>query len=274
MPDTRRRGGRLIPWFYVDDGFSDSKPVMSIPEHLVRVPMRLAVCGLWVLGGSWSAKEELDGFIPDSKLRSLRAPRSVIDAITGPGTLDAPLCDPKVDGIQVRNWQKWQPIKAEIMAKRKREAEKKRNQRRRGRNFVTGVDDQMSPGDTLGDNDDDSKNVSPRESPSPTPPHPNPLSVETSGGGVTSGDAHDPRPQCLDHEENSDAPCIKCRRRREWDRDHADDELNRKRAQRQLIINAVRDCALCDEYGRLTNDDGDIAGFCDAHPRLKDAAHA
>ena len=110
-------------------------------------------------------------------------------------------------------------------------------------------------------------------------PLPEPTGVGT-GVGVThvgcnsSGEDDDPRPQCLDHEENSDAPCIKCQRRREWDRDHADDELNRKRTERQAIVDAVRDCPLCDEFGRLTNDDGDLAGFCDAHPRLKEAAHA
>lgn len=240
-----------MPWFYVDDGFSDSKPVMSIPEHLVRVPMRLAVSGLWVLGGSWSAKEELDGFIPDSKLRSLRAPRSVVEAITGPGTLDAPLCDRKPDGIQVRNWQKWQPTRAENIAKRKRDAEKKRNQRRRGRNFVTGIDDQMSPGDTDGDADNSSENVSPGESPSPTPPHPNPLSVETSSGGVTSADARDSRrPQCHRHpHENAKGACPDCARRREWDDAESArrkaDEVAARRARRA----AIDACPRCDHNG-------------------------
>jgi hypothetical protein len=40
-----------VPWFYVDDGFSDSKPVLNMPDR-----HRLAACGLWVLAGSWSAK--------------------------------------------------------------------------------------------------------------------------------------------------------------------------------------------------------------------------
>ncbi|MHA0288294.1 hypothetical protein ACXYX3_17815 [Mycobacterium sp. C3-094] len=238
-----------MPWFYVDDGFSDSKPVMSIPDHLVRVPMRLAVSGLWVLGGSWSAKEELDGFIPDSKLKSLRAPRSVIEAITGPGTLDAPLCDRKPDGIQVRNWQKWQPTRAENIAKRKREAEKKRNQRRRGRNFVTGIDDQMSPGDNQGDTTEPSKNVSPGESPSPTPPHPNPI-VVTSSGGVTSADARDPRPTCPRHpDSNAREACPDCARRREWDRAAADRQKADELAERRNRRAAIDACPLCDHNG-------------------------
>lgn len=233
-----------MPWFYVDDGFSDSKPVMSIPDRLVRVPMRLAVCGLWVLGGSWSAKEELDGFIPNSKLKSLRAPRPVIDAITGPGTLNAPLCDPKVDGIQVKNWQKWQPTKVEIEAKRKREAEKKRNQRRRGRNFVTGLDDQMSPGDNPGDTADSSEIVSPGESPSPNPTQPNPLPLVDLSGGVTQVAATGPRPECHEHSENYDGPCRKCKRRREWDEANkgvvAANEVARQRALKELRENCPR----------------------------------
>lgn len=261
---TKRREGRLIPWFYVDDGFSDSKPVMSLPEHLVRVPMRLAVCGLWVLGGSWSAKEELDGFIPESKLRSLRAPRSVVDAITGPGSLNAPLCCHESGGIRVKNWQKWQPTKAELEAKRKREAEKKRNQRRRGRSFVTGVDDQMSPGDIMGDNDGDSKNMSPGDSPGPTPPHPNPLLVETECEGPVGGDpgsAHtDSAPPrfCANHPNGTRDRCGDCANARttftEWQvrrseeliaADSAAEDARRRRRE------AIDNCRLCDDFGRL-----------------------
>lgn len=161
-----------MPWFFVDDGFSDSKPIMNLPTTPVRVPMRIAAAGAWVLGGSWSAKEELDGFIPHSKLKSLLVPRSVVAALCAPGPLDASLCCPESDGILVKNWAKWQQTKAEIEARRKRDADKKRNQRRRGRNFVTGIDDQMSPGDSDGDTSGDSKNVSPGESRGPTPPHP------------------------------------------------------------------------------------------------------
>jgi hypothetical protein len=161
-----------VAWFYVDDGFSDSKPIMNLSTNPVRVPMRIAAAGAWVLGGSWSAKEELDGYIPHSKLKSLLIPRSVVAALCDPGPMDAALCCPKSDGISVRNWAKWQQTKAEIEARRKRDAEKKRNQRRRGRNYVTCIDGEMSPGDIVGDSPRDSENVSPGESPSPTPPHP------------------------------------------------------------------------------------------------------
>lgn len=112
----------------------------------------------------------------------------------------------------------------------------------------------------------------------PTPtPTPSTSSIETSRGRVTKGDARDgqpPRPHCPKHDENHEGPCRACGRRRKWDEAHADDELNRKRAERQALIDTVRDCTECDEFGRTVNDDGDITGFCDLHPRLKDAANA
>lgn len=255
-----------MPWFYVDDGFSDSKPVMSLPTTPVRVPMRIAAVGAWVLGGSWSAKEELDGYIPHAKLRSLLVPRSVAAALCSPGSLDAALCCPDTDGILVKNWAKWQPTKAELVAKRKREAEKKRNQRRRGRNFVTGIDDQVSPGDMDQEadlDDEDSKDASPGDSPSPTPPHPIVVTETSVGpvGGVppTAHTADPPSRFCDLHPNGTRKRCGDCgnarHARKAWDerqaelagaQDAADAEARRSAA-------AIRDaCQLCDENG-LTN---------------------
>lgn len=142
-----------MPWFYVDDGFSDSKPVLNMPDRY-----RLAACGLWVLAGSWSAKEELDGFVPTSKLRQLGARPPIVAALTDAGPMSAPLCTPVSGGIQFNSWEKWQPTKAELEAerienarKREAEAERKRaeraakneqdpsspRRRRKGRNAVT-----------------------------------------------------------------------------------------------------------------------------------------
>lgn len=158
-----------MPWFYVDDGFSDSKPVLNMPDRY-----RLAACGLWVLAGSWSAKEELDGFVPKSKLRQLGARAPIIAALTDSGPLSAPLCTEVSGGIQFNSWDKWQPTKAELVAerlenerKREAEAERKRRERaekngtneaggatrsrrrRKGRNAVTSVDARLSTEETV-----------------------------------------------------------------------------------------------------------------------------
>ena len=87
-----------MPWFYVDDGFSNSKPVMDMPAR-----HRLAACGLWVLAGSWAAKEETDGFVPDSVLKQLGARPSLVDTLTGFGPMSAPLWDEVETGVQFKS---------------------------------------------------------------------------------------------------------------------------------------------------------------------------
>ncbi|WP_131721543.1 hypothetical protein [Mycolicibacter heraklionensis] len=208
-----------MAWFYVDDGFSDSKPVMDIPDR-----HRLAACGLWVLAGSWSAKEELDGFVPDSKLRQIGARPPIIAALTKPGPMSAPLCAEVSGGIQFNSWEKWQPTRAELEAerienarKREADAERKRaerlakegavaapsRRRRKGRTAVTSADleaasesplaaSELCPDGHSADVQCDSRaRAGARLDPTrPDPTRPS-LSVETSGVCVTSGDAHE-----------------------------------------------------------------------------------
>lgn len=258
-----------MPWFYVDDGFSDSKPVMDMPDRY-----RLAACGLWVLAGSWSAKEELDGFVPLSKLRQIGARPAIIAALTEPGPMSAPLCTKVSGGIQFNAWEKWQPTKAELEAerienarKREADAERKRaerlakegissapsRRRRKGRSAVTSADldtavepSDLCPSGHVADVQRDSRaRAGARLDPTrPDPTRPS-LSVETLGGGVASGDAHAPRPQCPEHQENSNTPCPDCRRRREWDEANekrlAADELDAKRRAKELREN----CPIC-----------------------------
>lgn len=148
-----------MPWFYVDDGFSDSKPVLNMPDR-----HRLAACGLWVLGGSWSAKEELDGFVPNSKLRQLGARPPILAALTEPGPMSAPLCEKLPTGIQFNSWGKWQKTRADLNEKRREDAERQRAWREahpdakpvrkvRGRNALASTDDGVSQRDTPVTND-------------------------------------------------------------------------------------------------------------------------
>lgn len=87
------------------------------------------------------------------------------------------------------------------------------------------------------------------------PPHtntqPSPSLVVNSGGGVTSVDAREARPHCARHpNENSNAACRDCARRREWDvaeeQRRKDDELATRRARRE----AIDACNLCDQNGK------------------------
>jgi hypothetical protein len=183
-----------MPWFYVDDGFSSSKPVMSLPDDKVRAPMHIAACGLWVLAGSWSAKEELDGYVPVSKLKQLGATPSMVRALITPGPMDAALwelADPKNDemsnecltdlsqksydirdkslrhpaqswadlgAIRFKNWSKWQKTKEQLERDRLAQLERKRGQRSRGNNGATWGNRNLSNRDNGVDNQGDSTN--------------------------------------------------------------------------------------------------------------------
>lgn len=108
-----------MPWFNVDDGFSNSKPVMRIPRRY------RAVCvGVWTLTGAWSAKELTDGFIPAAVLEEYGATATVIQCL-----MDAELWEPADGGVQFRGWAKWQRTKQQVLNYRAAEAERKRNRR-------------------------------------------------------------------------------------------------------------------------------------------------
>lgn len=133
-----------MPHFFVDDAFSDSKEVMSIPKRY-----RLAAVGLWSLCGSWSAAKLTDGFVPDQVLERLGARPVLVDVLVDPAHLWAR----EVGGIRFTNWSKWQRTRAQVEAYRAAQAEKKRKQRGGGKGAATSEDSEVSPGDTMGDNE-------------------------------------------------------------------------------------------------------------------------
>lgn len=112
-------GSRLMPWFHVDDGFSNSKPVMRIPRRY-----RPVCIGVWTLTGAWSAKELTDGFIPHAVLEEYGATSRVVELL-----VDADLWELTDSGINFRNWAKWQRTKRQVLDYRSAEADRKRNWR-------------------------------------------------------------------------------------------------------------------------------------------------
>lgn len=247
-----------MPWFYVDDAFADSKPVMRLDRTL-----RNECIGLWVRCGAWSAKEETDGHVPLDTVRQFGGTPRLIKALHEQAELwveSSPESWRVSREILFGNWEKWQKTRAENQARRKREAEKKSTYRaaKKGRDYVpASADSEMSTGDTPGDNDETSENVSTGDStgeslyPDPTRPDPTLIPVVTSSGGVTSVDAREPRPHCNRHPEgNAKTHCGDCARRREWDeaeeaRRQAD-ELAARRRRRE----AIDACPLCDQNGK------------------------
>lgn len=247
-----------MPWFWVDDAFADSKPVMSLDRSL-----RNEAIGLWVRCGAWSAKEETDGRVPLDIAKSFDGTPRLIRALHDQAGLwveSSPESWRNSRTILFGNWEKWQKTKAENEAKRKADAARQSDYRRakKGRGYVpddssTSADSDSSRCDTDCDNDfgakEPSKDVSRRESqrpdPDPTQTRPDPSLVETSRGRVAEGDARDPRPpKCPDHKENSDEPCRHCQRIRKWEELNADlvlaDDLAQKRRLRDLQANCLR----------------------------------
>lgn len=76
---------------------------------------------------------------------------------------------------------------------------------------------------------------------------------EPTGVGKGKGVTHlgnnlrgEGRPQCSRHPQGTDDPCPGCRRVREWDERHADDDAKRAKGDRRTRID---NCLLCDDNG-------------------------
>jgi hypothetical protein len=127
-----------MAWFKVDDGFTNSKPVLRIPRRY-----RLQAVGLWTMAGTWSAKEETDGFIPEYVLEELCGTSGIAgqlvqaglwEIVNGSssnpvGIVSASSKDPHLPGWVYRNWSKYQPTKAELEENREKERIRKANYR-------------------------------------------------------------------------------------------------------------------------------------------------
>lgn len=119
-------------WFKVDDGLPSSEPVMRIPRRY-----RAAAIGLWTLAGAWCAKELTDGRVPEFMVEELGGTKAAAEHLVAAG-LWAP-CDDDSKRFQASsdtgwrfvNWADYQPTKAQVIAARKAEAERKQRQRER-----------------------------------------------------------------------------------------------------------------------------------------------
>lgn len=250
-----------MPWFNVDDGFANSKPVLRIPRRY-----RCAAIGLWTLAGSWSAKELTDGFIPDEALEEFAGTPAIAAMLVKAGLWR------KVEGgWQFEGWSKWQKTKERVLAYREREAEKKRGQRS---NPKGAGQESVSPGDSRGTERSVPEGQH-RESPTcPAPPLPTPSpkpNVENLGGELTSVDDPEPPRFCVDHPEDTDRPCIPCRKAREtweaWEKREAQRIEAAEAAQR----NERQGCPRCEGTNFFIDDDGETYR---CEPHLKRASNA
>lgn len=111
-----------MPWFKVDDHLHASRKAAKAG---------VAAMGLWVLAGSWSAAEELDGFVPGYMVARLGATQEAADALVFAGLWVLAEHDGE-DGYRFHQWDEYQPTRAQLEAKREEARERMRRARARG----------------------------------------------------------------------------------------------------------------------------------------------
>jgi len=223
-----------MAWFKVDDGFANSKPVLRIPRRY-----RAQAVGLWTLAGTWCAKEETDGFVPDYVLEECCGTTAIAKQLVTCG-----LWEEVEGGYQFVGWAKYNPTKEQLTARRSEEAERKQAARNAAAEKRQAAQTGSRPQNVRPDTSRSPQNVRGASAlPDPTRPDPTPYRV-TKGGGVTSVDANQP-PPCSKHPENSDQPCAACRKRRLWEESEAErlaaDELYARRVAKERAEN----CPVC-----------------------------
>ena len=149
-----------MPWFMVDD---------KLHSHKKRLRAGIEAMGLWVTAGSWSADQLADGFVPDYVARGLdpKAERHAASLVSA--GLWAVAEKDGERGWQFHEYEQRQPLRVEVEAKRAAATEKKRRQRH-GASGQFEPSPDLSPRESLGDNEwcpEGSPTV-----PSPTQPSP------------------------------------------------------------------------------------------------------
>lgn len=239
-----------MAWFKVDDGFANSRQILAIPRRY-----RAQAAGLWVLAGTWSAKELTDGFIPEYLLDELASTPAIAAHLVAAG-----LWENEAGGYQLIGWAKYQFTKEQVLARRKAEADKKQRARdaarkaadqRRGIDVPEGVPEGHN-GVSLGVSLGESRLPSTR--PDPTRTH---LSVVTLGGDVALVGAAEPPRQCQSHINDPSPPrcgfCADARKAHtDWTARHKAHREQVKAAHRE----SVDSCGECDGNGMVEVGDG------------------
>lgn len=154
-----------MAWYKVDDRLPTSRKVIRIPRS-----QRAAAIGIWTLAGAWSAHDLTDGWIPAYMIEEWGGDEAHAEALISAG-LWARADRDGDPGYQFVNWSEYQPTRVSVEARREREREKKRGQRRDPGGKFAGQDTvpHVSPGDNTG-----TPLLSPRESTVPVPSRPVP----------------------------------------------------------------------------------------------------
>lgn len=158
--DTEKN--RLMPWFKVDDGFHG---------HPKVIDLSLEAVGLWTLTGSWCAKYLTDGFVPDKTVARVGGTDDAAREL-----FDAGLWEGCAGGWQFKDWDEYQPLKADVEAER----EAARERMKKVRASKKGVPKNSSNGSPEVQANTDGTSGEVRVAPSQSHPSPNPEPEEVS----------------------------------------------------------------------------------------------
>lgn len=236
-----------MAWFKVDDGFANSRPVLAIPRRY-----RAQAVGLWVMAGTWSAKELTDGFVPRYVVNEVAASTPAIATYLVKAGLWE-VCSDR-DGFLFVGWAKYQFTKEQVLTRRKSEAEKKQRARdaarkadeqRRNNTVPEGVP-RGQVGESLGESLGES-GLPDQTRPDQTRTN---LSLVTSKGGVALVDAPEPPRQCQSHINDPTPPrCGFCSDARKLHAEWTSQRNLKRDREKSEHRSAIDACALCDENG-------------------------
>lgn len=157
-----------MPWMKVDDGLHATRKVVRIPRR-----RRMAAMGLWIIAASWSAANLTDGCLDDHEVDELGGTSEQAQWL-----VDVGLWERTDTGYRFHDWSDYQPTRAEVLAKREAEAERKRQARQRPRG-QRADSDRTNDGRRADTDGAPAGQVAESEHPDPTRPDPTP---ETPNG--------------------------------------------------------------------------------------------
>jgi hypothetical protein len=180
--------------------------------------------------------------------------------------------------VSVKNRNSWHsvPKNSRLVASEKIRHELATELRRLNRKDASEVADEIDPVGTPSEPPPDPVSTTSRSGTPSQPPRDGdsqvPVLVQGSSSVGGSVGERPPRPECPDHEENSEGRCGPCMRRRRWDEKYADqveaDELELRRRWKAIEAEALRDCLHCDDDGWILAEDG-----TPAEPAMKCQIH-
>ncbi len=210
-----------MPWFKVTDNLPTDLATTRLPRSI-----RNAALGLWVQAGAWSSANLLDGLVPAHMIEELCGTEAEADALVAAGYWE------RVDeGYRFVDWERDQPTRADVEAKR--EATKARVQRYRERKLESNAVTEAS--------------VTPPPT-RPGPTRPDPTMKPRGGGFIRARDDAPPPRYCVKHPEGTPDPCGTCARAREAHQARRSEEVTRPRAAREHTHRPMPDdtCMGCD----------------------------